>query len=317
MKDWWLKFGCFLTGYNYQIIKNSSEVSAKAVKKYLSALLIISGVWGFIGFFFTQRYLKTELLGSVIGSVILVFLIIQIERQIILSIGKNLWASSFRVVIGLVMAILGSIIIDQIIFKEDVEKRKISDIQSEVNNLLPIKTLELKNQIAQIDSLLNSRDFERNQISNEVSLRPTISIPSSEGEFATDSTGKMVLVGRKVSNTSILNPKAELIPLIDKQIAELRDSKNEKEKQVINMQEVLEQELKSKVGFLDELKTLFSIILESPVAIFVWVLWFIFFLAIELFVLVSKLGDNLNDYDKTITHQMNIRLKMLEKLVEE
>ena len=38
MRDLWLKTGCFLTGYNYIIIKNSSEASAKSVKKYLSAL---------------------------------------------------------------------------------------------------------------------------------------------------------------------------------------------------------------------------------------------------------------------------------------
>ena len=317
MKDWWLKFGCFMTGHNYQIVKNSSEVAAKAVKKYLSALLIISGVWGFIGFLFTQRYLKTDLTGSIIGSIILVFLIIQIERQIILSIGKNRGASIFRIVIGLVMALLGSIIIDQIIFKEDVEKEKISEIQNEVDRLLPIKTKELKNQITQIDSLLSSKEFERNQISNEISLKPTISIPSSEGEYANDSTGKMVLVGRKVTNTSIPNPKAEMIPQIDAQIATLRESKNEKEGYVINMQQVLEEELKSKVGFLDELQTLFSLILKSKVALFAWLLWIVFFLAIELLVLASKLGDAENDYDKTIIHQMNIRLKMLEKLGEE
>lgn len=316
MKDWWLKFGCFLTGYNYHIVKNSSEVTAKAVKKYLSAILIISCVWAFIGFFFAQRYFKSDILGSIIGSIILVFLIIQIERQIILSIGKNKWSTFFRVIIGLVMAILGSIIIDQIIFKEDVEKAKITEIQNEVNELLPTKTKELKNQIAQIDSLIILREMERNEISNEISLRPTISIPSSEGEYEKDSLGKMVLVGRKVTNTSIPNPKAEMIPQIDGQIASLRESKNEKESQVINMQEVLESELKSKVGFIDELSTLFKIISSSAVAIFVWTLWFLFFLTIELFVLVSKIGDTGNDYDKTILHQMDIRIKMLEKLVD-
>ncbi|MHB9142466.1 MAG: DUF4407 domain-containing protein, partial [Paludibacter sp.] len=64
MKDIWIKFGCFLTGHNYAIIKNSSEASAKTVKKYLSALLIISTIWGFIGFAFTHRYLHGNALVS-------------------------------------------------------------------------------------------------------------------------------------------------------------------------------------------------------------------------------------------------------------
>jgi hypothetical protein len=37
MNNWWLKFGCFLTGYNYNILDASSEISAKAVKRYTSA----------------------------------------------------------------------------------------------------------------------------------------------------------------------------------------------------------------------------------------------------------------------------------------
>ncbi|NVK53837.1 MAG: DUF4407 domain-containing protein [Flavobacteriaceae bacterium] len=314
MKDWWLKLGCFLTGYNYQIVKNSSEVTAKAVKKYLSALLIISGVWGFIGFTFAERYLKADLVGSIIGSIVLIILVIQIERQIILSVGRNNWAAGFRIVIGLVMAILGSVIIDQIIFKEDVEKQRISTIQEEVNDLLPIKTKELKNQISQIDSMISMKELEREQVSNEVSMKPTISIPSSSGIYEADSTGKMVLVGRQVNNNSIPNPKLEMLPQLDKQLNDLRESKNEKETMVINMQEVLEEELRSKIGFLDEIKTLFSIIGDSLVALFIWILWFIFFLAIELFVLVTKLSDHSNDYDKTVTHQMSVRLKMLEEL---
>ena len=80
------------------------------------------------------------------------------------------------------------------------------------------------------------------------------------------------------------------------------------------MQQVLEEELKSKIGFLDELKTLSSIIFDSWIAFFIWALWFTFFLAIELFVLVTKLGDLENDYDRTISHQMNVRLRMLEEL---
>ncbi len=314
MKDWWVKFGCFLTGYNYQIVRNSSEVTAKAVKKYLSALLIISGVWGFIGFSFTERYLKAGTVGSIIGAILLIILVIQIERQIILSVGKNWWASGFRILIGLVMAILGSVIIDQIIFKDDVEKERISTIQEEVNRLLPIKTRELKNQIGQIDSMILIKEVERNQVSNEVSLRPTISMPSSTGRYERDSTGKMVLIGQDVTNSSAPNPKAGMIPQINEQLQLLQQAKTEKENMIINMQGVIEEELKSKIGFLDEINTLFSIIWRSPVALFVWFLWFTFFLAIELFVLVTKLFDTVNDYDKTITHQMAVRLRMLEEL---
>ena len=110
MKDLWLKIGCFITGHNYAIVKNSSEASAKAVKKYLSAILIIATLWGFIGFAFTKRYLHGSTLVAVVGAIVMIIIIVQIERQVILSVGKNKLAFAFRVLIGIVMAIIGIIV---------------------------------------------------------------------------------------------------------------------------------------------------------------------------------------------------------------
>lgn len=81
---WWLKFGCFLTGHNYNILKNCSEASAKSVKKYTSAILIVSILWGFTGYTFCNRYMHLNKWFSLIGAVIMIFIVIQIEKQIIL-----------------------------------------------------------------------------------------------------------------------------------------------------------------------------------------------------------------------------------------
>ncbi len=317
MKDIWIKFGCFLTGHNYTIIKNSSEASAKTVKKYLSALLIISTIWGFIGFAFTQRYLHGNTLVSSIGALVMIFIIIQIERQIILSLRRNLFAMIFRILIGVVMAIIGSVILDQVIFKEDVEKEKITNIQKEVNKIMPEKTLELSNQILQLDSEIVKKENERTSILMEISKKPMISAPTSINEYKRDSvTKKLILTGRQVSIQNTLNPKAELIPQVDKILKNLRDQKIKKENDKLNIQQLLENDIKSKVGFLNELKTLFDILLSSPIAMFVWILLFLFFFMIELFIIINKWGDKENDYDKTIMHQMDVRIKMLDKLSE-
>ena len=317
MRNLWVRFGCFLTGYNYHIIKNSSEGSAKAVKKYLSAILIVGTLWGFIGFAFTQRYLHGNLISSSVGAVIMIILIIQIERQIILSIGKNNWAYTFRFAIGLVMAIIGSVILDQVIFKDDVEINKIEKIQMSVNKILPVKTQELTQQIQELDQSITNKEKERALVIAEVGKKPMISSPSTIVKYEKDSvTRKMTAINRVVTNQSVPNPKAELIPQINTQLKNLRDQKAIKENEKLNIQQLLEDELKSKVGFLDELKILFSILLSSGIALVVWILLFFFFLAIELFVLVNKLGDRKNDYDMAILHQMEIRIKMLDNLKE-
>ena len=323
MKDLWLKIGCFLTGYKYSIIRESSETSARTVTKYLSAILIISIIWGFIGFNFSRRYLHTGLWGSALVSLVMVIIIIQIERQIILSSGKNKMVIFFRVLIGIVMALIGSVIMDQIMFREDVEKQKITNIQEEVNTVLPKKTKELDMQISQLDSAIVIKEYERAAIIEEITRRPFVKSTTTETRHiplqVNGSNGERrdtVVRRTDYTLTDVSSPKGELLPDIEMQISKLREQKSIRENSKINIRQELETELSSKTGFLDELSVLFTILLSSKIALAVWILFFAFFLTIELFVLVNKFGEKENDYDRIIAHQMDVRLKILDKLTD-
>lgn len=316
-----MKLGCFITGYNYTIIKNSSEASAKTVKKFLSAILIVSILWGFIGYSFAHRYLHTGVAASLAVALIMIIIVIQIERQIILSIGKNRLVPLFRILIGIVMAVIGSVIIDQIIFREDVEKARISNIQDEVNRILPVKTRQLDYQINQLDSAIMVKEAERTALIDEITKKPFIKSASTETRHfqmqrdAGNGTMKDTLVRRTdMALTDVANPKAKLLPDIEGQISQLRAQKSEKETSKINIREDLENELGSKTGFLDELKVLFSILLSSWIAMVVWCMFFLFLMSIEVFVLVNKFGEERTDYDSVVLHQKDVKMKMLDKL---
>lgn len=323
MKDLWLKLGCYITGYNYVLIKNSSEASAKSVRKYLSAIVIVGILWSFIGFAFASRYLHTGWAGSSLVALIMLIVVVQVERQIILSSGKNKLVPLFRILIAIVMAVIGSVIIDQIIFKEDVEKARISNLQAEVNSILPVKTLELDNQIRQLDSAIVAKEAERSSLIDEITKKPFIKSASTEIRHfqiqQNDKNGvkKDTLVKRTdMALNDVVNPKTTLLPELEKQIGVLRNQKTEKENNKINIREELEKELGAKTGFLDELKILFSILLSSWIALIVWSMFFLFLMSIELLVLVNKFGEEKTDYESIITHQKEVRIKMLDRLSE-
>jgi hypothetical protein len=80
-KDLWLKFGCFLSGHNYQILSECSEASKRDQKKITAALVIITLIWSIIGFIFSNKYLNFGILGSIVGAGFMATLIVQIERQ--------------------------------------------------------------------------------------------------------------------------------------------------------------------------------------------------------------------------------------------
>ena len=77
------------------------------------------------------------------------------------------------------------------------------------------------------------------------------------------------------------NPKAALIPTLDEQIKALALKRDEYSHLKISVREELEDQYRAKVGFLDELQTLKTILLKSPIALFVWGLWFAFLVFIS------------------------------------
>lgn len=312
IKDIWLKFGCFLTGYNYEIIQNSSEASAKFVKKNLAAFIIISILWGFIGYAFAQRYAHLDGLGASIVSLIMIVIVIQVERQITMTIHKNNWGIGFRIVIGIVMAIIGSIILDQIIFKDDIEKKNISLIQADIDSIMPNSSREISLQIRQLDTLIFTKESERKNTIQDITNQPYITSYDQSTTTSNDTLKPSISITKTSRQTQ--NPKVNLIPAIDEQIKQLRTQSLEKQDKLINLRTELEKEIKAKRGFLDELTVLKKILVEDNSALFVWVLLFIFFLSLELFVLVNKLSDNKLDYDKIISHQVSTKIKMLENL---
>jgi hypothetical protein len=324
MKNWWIRFGCFLTGYNYGIVRNSSEVAAKAVKRYTSAMLIVCIIWAFVGYVFTDRYIHGGSIGSIIGAIILVVIIIQIERQIILSINPSRWLYLSRGIIASMMAIIGAIIIDQIIFKEDIELEKITFIEERVKKALPPKTEELKLLIAKLDTAIAQKEFERLQIIEEVGKNPTSMVYSTQATQSTQRTtrvdsitGKPITTettrpGTVTTTSNVPNPKIALIAPLEQTINELRLQRSEKETALLNIRPKLEEEIKSKVGFLDELEVMYSLISRSNVAMFVWFIWFFFLFGLEMLVLISKINEKENDYEKTVRHHMQLQMHKLD-----
>lgn len=323
MKNWWIRFGCFLTGYNYDILRNSSEASSKTLKKYTASLLIVCILWMFVGYSFTNRYLKTGVIGSIFGGIICTIIVIQIERQIILNINPTKKLFAFRGIIAGLMALIGSIIIDQIIFKEDIDLEKITYIQARVEKALKPKTEELRYQIASLDTAIFKKEYEREQLIQEVEKKPTsiiYSIQTNQKTFKEteiDSTGTQKTTEKSIpvnitTTSNVPNPKINLISPLEKTITELRNQKTVKEKTLLNIRPQLENEITEKVGFLDELEIMKTLISKSFVALLVWLIWFFFLFGLEMLVLIGKINDKENDYDRTIKHHMDLQMKKLE-----
>jgi hypothetical protein len=317
MKNWWIKFGCLLTGWNYNILQSCTEASYKQLKKYTSAILILIILWAFVGYSFADRYIQTSVWGSVAIAVIFVLIIIQIERQIILNVGHNKIASIFRMVIAVIMAILGSTILDQIIFKDDIEKKMIEIVDRQVKDQLPARLSVINGKLAELQVEIDSLDHRNIDLYQQISKNPTIntvttivtSVPISNEDGTITNKNQ-----RTVSNNPIANPKIKEADLNNNNLILLRNQYEEYSQRKLKAEESLRVELKSKKGFLEELNAMLEILKESTVALIFYVILLAFLTSLELFVLLSKADKNRSDYDLVMEHQLDQKRKTLQGL---
>ena len=319
MTNWWTKIGCFLTGWNSRILETCTESSRKQLKKYTSAILILIILWAFIGYSFAARYVHSPWWGCMITALIFVIIIVQIERQIILTVGKNHALASFRLIIAFIMAIIGSAILDQIIFKDDIEKKMIEIVDIQVTKQLPNRLTVINTKLQQIQIEIDSLDKKNLQLYGEINKRPTLNTVSSSTTFLKimQPDGSIKTVPQHtVSSNPIANPKIKESEINNEHLNGLRKLQEDYTKSKMDAENLLRKELKSKQGFLEELNAIIEILKERLVALLFYIILFSFLMSLELFVVFSKFGDKKCDYDLVIEHQLEQKKRTLNELIK-
>ena len=317
--NWWQKFGCFLIGWNPAILMNCSEASHKALKKYTASILILVFIWGSTGYCFAERYLSvTTWWGCALTALAFIIIVIQIERQVILTVGKNKLLTIFRVILAVFMALIGSAILDQIIFKNDVAKVLIELRTDQARIIAGKRQITIQAEINKLTATVDSLENFNGRLNEEVAKRPTVAITNVTTERVPitqpDGTRKM----ETRSTVSLQHVASTRIEQIRTNTVTINTCSNRLEKlynQKINVEETVRKELEENAGFLEELKAMIIIIKSDLVAGAFYFILFAFIFSLELLVVMSKVGDNKCDYDLIIEHQLNVKKNSLDEMV--
>jgi hypothetical protein len=303
-----------LTGYNYELLKECGEASKKSVKKFTAALVIISLIWAANGYNFSSRYLDSNVAGSIIGSIVSVIMIIMIERQIILSVRPKIWLKIFRFVLAFLMAMIGSVIIDQILFSKDLDELRKSNIElntsDSLNYVSDKNNLQLEIQSNRMQS--RSADIDLQQVNRQIVMSGgSRTITSS----STDSTKKT----KSKSNTLDISPLIDRARNISEEKKRFSDNID---KLILKQRQIHDNYINNKRpasdGFLGELKLLFDFIFQgdSIIAPLVYVFWFLLFLTLELLVIIAKISEDKNDYEMRVEFELDNNQKKIEFLTK-
>ena len=308
--NWWIKLGCKLTGWNASVLSQCSEASKSQLSKYTSALLILMIVWSIIGFCFAQRYIGIPVWGCLLVSMVFVTIVIMIERQILLAIHPTKMLATFRLIIAIVMAIVGSTIFDQTMFGKDIDKQMADTIELQTAALTQKRVGVIDGKLAAISTEKDSLDRQNSILQADINANPWIVQRS-----VTNSQERLVVNGRiktvnnpSVTTNQVANPKQDVVNANNEKIRQLVEQEKEWSKKKLTVEEDTRKECKDNVGFLEELEAMVAIITNRWVAGCFYAIFFILLMSLELFVVASKMGDKECDYEVAIKGAERVRM---------
>ena len=308
--NWWIKLGCKLTGWSSSVLSQCSEASKTQLSKYTSALLILMIVWSITGFCFAQRYIGLPIWGCILVSLVFVTIVVMIERQILLALHPTKKLATFRLVIAIIMAIVGSSIFDQTMFGKDIDKQMADTIE--------LQTVDLtQKRVSNIDSKLMAFQIEKdslNKVNSElqadVNAHPWIiqkSVTNSQDRLVVN--GKIKVVNNpSVTTNQVANPKQIVIAANNEKIKQIVLQENDLNKKRLTVEDDTRKECQANVGFLEELEAMVSIVTTRTVAGIFYVIFFLLLMSLELFVVTSKMGDEECDYELAIKGAERVKM---------
>lgn len=308
--NWWIKFGCKLTGWSSSVLAQCSEASKTQLSKYTSALLILMIVWSITGFCFAQRYIGLPVWGCILVSLVFITIVIMIERQILLALHPTKKLATFRLVIAIIMAIVGSSIFDQTMFGKDIDKQMADTIELQTADLTQKRVSNIDSKLMAFQIEKDSLNKVNSELQADVNAHPWIiqkSVTNSQDRLVVN--GKIKVVNNpSVTTNQVANPKQIVIAANNEKIKQIVLQENDLNKKKLTVEEDTRKECQANVGFLEELEAMLSIVTTRTVAGIFYVIFFLLLMSLELFVVTSKMGDEECDYELAIKGAERVKM---------
>ena len=219
------------------------------------------------------------------------------------------------------MAVLGSCIFDQIIFRNDIQQA-IQEHREDVIGVTITKRLAIYNSdIQRITQEMDSLSKATIALNEELQQRPVIkgtNISTQEQVVGVDENGNPKKVRTQTINTvTLANPLAEQlkanndqIQIYSTQLEQLRQDKKE-------VAEKVREEMNQRAaGFIEELEATLKVVSQSKVSLAFYIILFCFLTFLELFVLTIKMGENKCDYELIVENQLNLKKNLMEQTAQ-
>ncbi len=289
------KFYSILIGENPEYTKTFQPASKRKIVLYATCLLVPVILWFINTYLLVRHVLEGSLLTAILAAFIAGLIIFLIERAILMSNGSKsiFW---FRIVFGFIIASLGSISMDEVIFKHDIDNQVEIYRQAEIDNAASRAQKDFSTQIANQETNVIIKRNEWNQ-----------ALADAIGEADGTSGSRQKQVGRIALLKLDVAAKMEAAYDVESKKLEL----------MVNNLDIAKTNAKIQAGsvfngnaLLIRIRAMFDLIANDSIMLVVYILFTLFFFGLEFLVVLIKIGTkNSIDEDLEKARELLLRAK--------
>lgn len=288
-----LKTACAFTGDNYQLVAVDTPASKKKIVAMALAMMVPVLMWIFNGFMLSYQVLETGLGWALLTGLVCGVIVFCIEKLIVMANGNG-WLTLFRVCIGIIVAALGSIAIDEVVFKKDID----TSIASIKVNAIEQSKVEAATEFIKLNGYENLDSAIKNAQAKYDEAEKAV-IQEADGTYGTGNKG----VGRI---TALKDKKAAARKTdLDKLIAQKAVMDEEKDKSVKEAGEKTNAFF-NEHALLIRIKALFRLVVKDGYMLITYILFTLLLFFFEFLVVILKLIWKKTNYEK--------KLEMIEEI---
>jgi hypothetical protein len=293
------KFFTKITGDDYNMLINDTPASRKKVVLLANALFVPVLLWFFSVYSMATNLFGASIIGGIFAGLTAATFIFLIDRSILMANGNRLIAG-FRIVMGLCIATIGSIMVDEFIFHDDINQ------QFESNKEAAIKVAK--------DNISKSYNYSEANAASAMAEKAVIwnngledakREADGKGGSKTRGVGKITEIKLQLAEsqkTDYYQSKAENDSILSEKAVALKKA---------------EDKINSSYGnamLLHRIEALFDLVFSNKVVAVIYIIFTIFIWCLEFIVILFKMNSAETNYERKIRMIEQIGANRIDKI---
>lgn len=296
-----LRIFCALTGDDYKLASVETPASRKKISVLGSVMLIPVLMWFIIASSIMHSMFEVSMRYSLLTGLIAALIIFILERAIVMT-GNNNFVTCFRVIIGFVIASLGAIFMDELIFEKDIVQQQYNERTDKVES----ERLKIDSVYGpQVAALQSTLDITRN----------SWLVTAEDARKEADGTGGSGRKGISAITKLKLEQAATLKSQLDRMDSEIKALNLEWK----NKYEVAESTVSTNLhgkSILARISSLFNLVFSDWVAGITYLFFTIFLFSLEFIVIIMKYAMPETSYERRVAAMEQVSKRRMDRMMD-